>query len=183
LSSLPPDVDVPLPLGPGFIVLPVVGEVPGVAELAAGSPAVDPRPLGAPAWASTHSSAERFLLAAGGPKANDTKPARAATAIIGFIVASSIHGKPIRQMHKRSCHRTPTLVGAGAPAARLCWHIRASRLCLQPLDRRRRVRSIQTLSRYAGGRGRNPPNRVSDIVGNKQIAELVDRQAGGREIF
>jgi hypothetical protein len=48
LSSRPPDVDVPLPLGLGFIELPVVGDVPAVAELTAGSPVVDPRPLGAP---------------------------------------------------------------------------------------------------------------------------------------
>ena len=47
LSSPPPDVDVPLPLELGFIELPV-GDVPGVAELAAGSPVVDPRPLGVP---------------------------------------------------------------------------------------------------------------------------------------
>jgi hypothetical protein len=32
LASLPPEVDVPLPLRLGFIELPVVGEVPGVAE-------------------------------------------------------------------------------------------------------------------------------------------------------
>jgi hypothetical protein len=51
LSSLPPDVEVPLPLGFDFIELPLVGEVPGVAELAAGSPVVAPRPLGAPACA------------------------------------------------------------------------------------------------------------------------------------
>jgi hypothetical protein len=52
LASLPPEVDVPLPLRLGFIELPVVGAVPGVAELAAGSPIVDPRPLGAPTfWA------------------------------------------------------------------------------------------------------------------------------------
>ena len=38
----------PPPLGLGFIELPVVGDVPGVAELAAGSPVVDPRPLGVP---------------------------------------------------------------------------------------------------------------------------------------
>jgi len=48
LWSRPPDVDVPPPLGLGFIELPVVGDVPGVAELAAGSPVVDPRPLGVP---------------------------------------------------------------------------------------------------------------------------------------
>jgi hypothetical protein len=49
LSSLPPDVEVPLPLGFDFIELPVVGAEPGVAELAAGSPVVAPRPLAAPA--------------------------------------------------------------------------------------------------------------------------------------
>jgi hypothetical protein len=40
-------VEVPLPLRLGFIELPVVGDLPGVAELAAGSPVVEPRPLGA----------------------------------------------------------------------------------------------------------------------------------------
>ena len=40
----------------GFVAFPVVGALPGVAELAAGSPVVDPRPLGAPAWASIHPS-------------------------------------------------------------------------------------------------------------------------------
>jgi hypothetical protein len=48
LASLPPEVDVPLPLGLGFIELPVVGDALGVAELAAGSPVVAPRPLGVP---------------------------------------------------------------------------------------------------------------------------------------
>jgi hypothetical protein len=48
LASLPPDEDVPLPLGFAFEELPTVGEVPGVAELAAGSPIVEPRPLGPP---------------------------------------------------------------------------------------------------------------------------------------
>jgi hypothetical protein len=52
LSSLPPDVEVPLPLGLDFIELPVVGAAPGVAELAAGSPVIAPRPLGPPACAS-----------------------------------------------------------------------------------------------------------------------------------
>ena len=37
-----------LTLGLGFIELPVVGDVPGAAELAAGSPVVEPRPLGTP---------------------------------------------------------------------------------------------------------------------------------------
>jgi hypothetical protein len=50
LASLPPEVELPLPLRLGFIALPVVGDVPGVAELAAGSPIVEPRPLGAPFW-------------------------------------------------------------------------------------------------------------------------------------
>ena len=48
LASLPPDVDVPLPLGLAFMELPTVGDVPGVAELAAGSPMTEPRPLGPP---------------------------------------------------------------------------------------------------------------------------------------
>jgi hypothetical protein len=48
LSSLPPELDVPLPLLLGVNELPVVGEVPGVAELAAGSPVVEPLPLGTP---------------------------------------------------------------------------------------------------------------------------------------
>jgi len=47
LSSRPPELDVPLPLGL-LRAAPVVGAVPGVAELAAGSPVTDPRPLGAP---------------------------------------------------------------------------------------------------------------------------------------
>lgn len=51
LASLPPEVDVPLPLGLALVELPVVGAVPGVAELAAGSPVAEPRPLGAPPWA------------------------------------------------------------------------------------------------------------------------------------
>ena len=51
MASEPPEVDVPLPLRLGVIELPVVGEVPGVAELAAGSPVVEPRPLGTPVCA------------------------------------------------------------------------------------------------------------------------------------
>lgn len=56
LSSLPPEVDVPLPLGFDRDAAPVVGADWGVDELAAGSPVVDPRPLGPPvvwAWAET----------------------------------------------------------------------------------------------------------------------------------
>jgi hypothetical protein len=48
LASLPPELEVPLPLGFDLIELPVVEDVPGVAELAAGSPVVEPRPLGVP---------------------------------------------------------------------------------------------------------------------------------------
>ena len=46
-ASLPPEVDVPLPLRFGLVKAPLAGAVPGVAELAAGSPVTDPRPLGA----------------------------------------------------------------------------------------------------------------------------------------
>ena len=46
LASLPPEVEVPLPLG--VTELPVVGDELELAELAAGSPIVDPAPLGAP---------------------------------------------------------------------------------------------------------------------------------------
>jgi hypothetical protein len=53
---LPPEVDVPLPLGLDFVALP---EVPEVDELAAGSPVVDPGPLGAPAWAVIHPALDR----------------------------------------------------------------------------------------------------------------------------
>jgi hypothetical protein len=48
LASFPPEVDVPLPLRLGFIELPVVGDAPGVAELAAGSPVTEPLTLGGP---------------------------------------------------------------------------------------------------------------------------------------
>jgi hypothetical protein len=48
LASLPPELDVPLPLGVDLTALPVVGDDLGVAELAAGSPVTAPRPLGPP---------------------------------------------------------------------------------------------------------------------------------------
>jgi hypothetical protein len=66
LASLPPEVDVPLPLGFGFVELPVVGDVPGVAELAAGSPVVEPRPLGAPlcAYANVFASPTTMMIVA-----------------------------------------------------------------------------------------------------------------------
>jgi hypothetical protein len=47
LSSRPPELDVPLPLGFDPVVL-VVGAALGLAELAAGSPVIDPRPLAVP---------------------------------------------------------------------------------------------------------------------------------------
>ena len=49
----------PLPLGLACIELPVVGDVPGLAELAAGSPVVEPRPLGAPALGICEGTEER----------------------------------------------------------------------------------------------------------------------------
>ena len=57
----------PLPLRLGFIELPVLGDVPGVAELAAGSPVVEPRPLGAPpcAFAKVPESASAAAIAIG----------------------------------------------------------------------------------------------------------------------
>ena len=58
MASLPPEVEVPLPLRLGFIELPVVGEVPCVAELAAGSPVVEPRPLGAPLLGESEGAGE-----------------------------------------------------------------------------------------------------------------------------
>jgi hypothetical protein len=48
LSSRPPEVDVPLPPGLALVEAPVVGALPAVAELAAGSPLTEPRPLGSP---------------------------------------------------------------------------------------------------------------------------------------
>ncbi|QOZ75632.1 hypothetical protein XH83_09340 [Bradyrhizobium sp. CCBAU 53351] len=46
---MPPDEEVPLPLGFDLVAAPVVGvSAFGVAELAAGSPVTAPRPLGAP---------------------------------------------------------------------------------------------------------------------------------------
>jgi len=71
LASLPPEVDVPLPLELGFIELPVVGAVPGVAELAAGSPVVEPRPLGTPLCANA--------------KEPDSVSVAAATIVVNFM--------------------------------------------------------------------------------------------------
>ncbi|WP_456633674.1 hypothetical protein [Bradyrhizobium sp. USDA 10063] len=74
LSSRPPEVDVPLPLRLGLVALPVVGAEPGVAELAAGSPVVDPRPLGAPP-ACASASVEHSVT----PKANAVRVSFIAT--------------------------------------------------------------------------------------------------------
>ena len=67
LASLPPELDVSLPLRLGFMALPVVGEVPGVAELAAGSPRTAPLPLAPPDWAKAALGYElAYYLAAHG---------------------------------------------------------------------------------------------------------------------
>jgi hypothetical protein len=93
LSSRPPEVDVPLPLRLGFIALPVVGALPGVAELAAGSPLVDPRPLGAPAaWASFHSASLDGFPTAGRATANMLKAATAISVTVCFISTSFNQG-------------------------------------------------------------------------------------------
>jgi hypothetical protein len=83
LSSRLPEVDVPLPLGLDFIPLSVVGDELGVAELAAGSPVLDPRPLGPPgvcakanekhkATAEADTIVARFIASI--PSAYSTKP-------------------------------------------------------------------------------------------------------------
>jgi hypothetical protein len=73
LASLPPKVEVPLPLRLGFIELPVVGEVPGMAELAAGSPIAEPRPLGEPLWAKARLP-EKIRTVANASKYHDRSP-------------------------------------------------------------------------------------------------------------
>jgi hypothetical protein len=85
LASLPPEVEVPLPLRLGFIELPVVGDVPGVEELAAGSPVVEPRPLGAPLCAKA--------------KVPDSASIAVNMIVLGFMVMLSVDhdnssGKP-----------------------------------------------------------------------------------------
>ncbi|TYO64188.1 hypothetical protein FXV83_22705 [Bradyrhizobium hipponense] len=65
MSSLPPEVEVPLPLGLGLVAAPVVGEsARGVAELAAGSPVTAPRPLGAPPCASADPATNKLTIIA-----------------------------------------------------------------------------------------------------------------------
>jgi len=60
-------VDVPLPLRLGVVELPVVGDELGLADLVAGSPVVDPAPLGAPlcAYASAPQMAKAAASAIG----------------------------------------------------------------------------------------------------------------------
>ena len=54
LASLPPELDVPLPLREELpVVAPEFGAVEGFAELAAGSPVTEPRPLGPPCACAT----------------------------------------------------------------------------------------------------------------------------------
>jgi len=48
LSSLPPDVEVPLPLREELEPVVLLGSALGLDVLAAGSPVVEPRPLGLP---------------------------------------------------------------------------------------------------------------------------------------
>jgi hypothetical protein len=103
LSSRPPDVEVPLPLRLGLIALSVVGDAPLVDELAAGSPAVDPRPLGAPAFCAWAQEMPRA-------QAN-------ARTIVGFIAKSSqISMKPIGQ--RRECSLTRPRLASDAPIMR-----------------------------------------------------------------
>jgi hypothetical protein len=65
LSSLPPEDEVPLPLGFERAAVPVVGESAfGLAELAAGSQVTAPRPLGAPPWAKAAPESNMTISAA-----------------------------------------------------------------------------------------------------------------------
>jgi hypothetical protein len=59
LASLPPELDVSLPVREELpVVAPESGVFEGLAELAAGSPVTEPRPLGPPcAWARFPESA------------------------------------------------------------------------------------------------------------------------------
>ena len=52
LSARPPEVELPLPLGPDAAPVVPLGAALGFSELAAGSPVVEPRPLGPPLCAS-----------------------------------------------------------------------------------------------------------------------------------
>jgi hypothetical protein len=77
-------VDVPLPLGLAFIELPTVGDVPGVAELAAGSPVVEPRPLGPPLFDPLCAIASVLQSASAPASAIDE------SFMIGFLIQSLI---------------------------------------------------------------------------------------------
>lgn len=71
LASLPPELEVPLPLVDRTelpVVVPEFGAEDGLAELAAGSPVVEPRPLASCAWArvseakrATHTTTVDFM--------------------------------------------------------------------------------------------------------------------------
>lgn len=63
LSSFPPEVDVPLPLAFGVIPVVAFGSAPGFAELAAGPPVVDPRPLGLPCAQAKLPSTKLMMIA------------------------------------------------------------------------------------------------------------------------
>ena len=77
-------MDVPLPLGLAFIELPTVGDVPGVAELAAGSPIVEPRPLGPPLFEPLCAIASVL------ESANTPASAIDESFMIGFLIQSLI---------------------------------------------------------------------------------------------
>jgi hypothetical protein len=95
LASLPPEVDVPLPLRLGFIAFPAVwGAVPGVAELAAGSPVVDPRPLGTPAPLWACANAPNTITAV----------ARATILDLMAIPFDMTNNNPLRKMRFRSAN-------------------------------------------------------------------------------
>ncbi|QOZ11311.1 hypothetical protein XH96_30160 [Bradyrhizobium sp. CCBAU 51765] len=68
MSSLPPEDDVPLPLGFDRLAVPVVGvSTRGLAELAAGSPVTAPRPLGAPPCARADPAANTVMATTANP--------------------------------------------------------------------------------------------------------------------
>ena len=100
-------MDVPLPLRLGLAELPVVGDEPGVAELAAaGSPLVDPGPLGAPpccAYAKEPQSASAAASAIVGsfmafPSDDQDNPKGKA----GFQPSSTRSSRQVQRISKKS---------------------------------------------------------------------------------
>jgi protease I len=114
-------VDVPLPLGLAFIELPTVGDVPGVAELAAGSPMVDPRPLGPPlfepVWFEPVCANASVL-----ESANTPASAIDENFMIGFLIQSLIPNQTAAALDVPTASRAPqppiqhsTRIGAEHP--------------------------------------------------------------------